>query len=63
MGEQSRGVSPIWEARHQQLLGWLPNVERFVLPGATHLLHVQDPPSMAFVLMQFFAKHPMSGTH
>ena len=60
-GEQSRGVSPIWEARHQQLLGWLPNVEGFVLPGTTHLLHVQNPRGMAEALAFFFARHPMAG--
>jgi pimeloyl-ACP methyl ester carboxylesterase len=58
MGERSRDVSPIWEARHQQLLTWLPNAEGFVLPGATHLLHVQDPQGMALELTRFFARHP-----
>jgi pimeloyl-ACP methyl ester carboxylesterase len=59
MGERSKEVSPIWEARHQQLLSWLPNAEGFVLPGATHLLQVQDPQGMAVALTRFFARHPL----
>ena len=38
IGEKSREQSPIWNARHEMLLTWLPNAEAFVLPGATHLL-------------------------
>jgi len=45
--------------RAQRLLGWLPNAEGLVLPGATHLLHVQNPRGMAEALASFFARHPM----
>jgi pimeloyl-ACP methyl ester carboxylesterase len=61
VGEKSLEVSPIWNERHQLLLGWLPNVEGFVLPGTTHLLHVQNPRGMAEALAFFFARHPMAG--
>lgn len=61
VGEKSLEVSPIWNERQQLLLGWLPNVEGFVLPGATHLLHVQNPRGMAEALAAFFARHPMAG--
>jgi pimeloyl-ACP methyl ester carboxylesterase len=61
VGDKSPEVSPIWNDRQQLLLHWLPNVEGFVLPGATHLLHVQNPRAMAEALAAFFARHPMAG--
>jgi pimeloyl-ACP methyl ester carboxylesterase len=45
-------------ARHQLLLDWLPQVEPFVLPGATHLLQIENPAGMAEGLASFFARHP-----
>ena len=60
VGEKSPEVSPIWNERQQVLLGWLPNVEGFILPGTTHLLHVQNPRGMAEALASFFARHPMT---
>jgi hypothetical protein len=48
----------VWE-RRELLLSWLPSCEGFVLPGATHLLHVQNPLAMAEALVSFFARHPM----
>ena len=60
IGEQSPAVSPIWNERQQLLLAWLPNVEGFVLPGTTHLLHVQNPRGMAEALTSFFARHPVA---
>src|SRR5262249_27264448 len=52
------------EARFQQrqelLLEWLPNVEPFVLAGAGHLLHLQNPSGMADALAAFFARHPLA---
>jgi pimeloyl-ACP methyl ester carboxylesterase len=59
IGEKSKDVSPIWNERHQMVLDWLPNAEGFVLPGTTHLLHVQNPRAMAEALALFFARHPM----
>jgi pimeloyl-ACP methyl ester carboxylesterase len=56
-GEQS---GPIHRQRWDLLLAWLPNVEPFVLPGATHLLHIEDPRGMAEGLAAFFARHPLS---
>lgn len=60
VGEKSVEVSPIWSERQQLLLNWLPNVEGFVLPGATHLLHLQNPRGMAEALASFFARHPIA---
>ena len=55
LGAQS---NPTFHERHELLLAWLPNVESFTLPGATHLLQVQNPRGMAESLAAFFAHHP-----
>jgi pimeloyl-ACP methyl ester carboxylesterase len=47
-----------FQQRHTLLLEWLPNVEPFVLPGAGHLLHLQNPREMAEGLAAFLARHP-----
>jgi 3-oxoadipate enol-lactonase len=59
IGGRSPEVSPVWEERQALLLAWLPNVEPFVLEGATHLLHLQQPQAMAEALAGFFARHPL----
>jgi pimeloyl-ACP methyl ester carboxylesterase len=51
---------PIWGERHQVLLDCLPDVESFVLPGATHLLQIENPRGMAEGLAAFFARHPFA---
>jgi 3-oxoadipate enol-lactonase len=43
--------------RQKLLLEWLPNVTPFVLLGAGHLLHLQNPEGMAEGLAAFFARH------
>jgi pimeloyl-ACP methyl ester carboxylesterase len=59
LGAKSKDVSPIWTERHQMILSWMPNAEGFVLPRATHLLHVQQPRVVAETLAAFFARHPL----
>jgi pimeloyl-ACP methyl ester carboxylesterase len=59
LGARSREVTSVFDQRHELLLAWLPNVEPFVLPDATHLLHVQNPRGMAEGLAAFFARHPL----
>jgi hypothetical protein len=44
----------------RRLGSWLPDVESFVLPEATHLLHVQNPRGMAEALASFYARHPLT---
>jgi pimeloyl-ACP methyl ester carboxylesterase len=61
IGEKSKEQSPIWTARQETLLTWLPNAEGFVLPGATHLLYLENPRGMAERLAAFFARHPLKG--
>src|SRR5262245_51050932 len=59
MGARSPQVSPIWMERHQMVLAWFPRAEGFVLPDATHVLHVQHPRAVAEALAAFFARHPV----
>lgn len=59
MGEASPAVSPIWSARQQLMLDWLPAARGFVLPGATHLLHVQNTRGMSEALTAFFKRNPI----
>jgi pimeloyl-ACP methyl ester carboxylesterase len=59
---RSLEMDPIWGERHQLLLDWLPNVESFVRPDATHLLQIENPRGMAEGLAAFFARHPISAS-
>jgi pimeloyl-ACP methyl ester carboxylesterase len=59
LGARTREVTPVFDQRHELLLAWLPDVEAFVLPDATHLLHLQNPRGMAEGLAGFFARHPL----
>jgi pimeloyl-ACP methyl ester carboxylesterase len=54
-----QNTAPTFPERRELLLSWLPNVEPFELPYATHLLHVEDPRGMADGLAAFFARHPL----
>jgi pimeloyl-ACP methyl ester carboxylesterase len=57
MGGRSDEVSPVWRQRHERLLSWIPHAESFVLPGATHLLHLENADVMALRLQEFIAKN------
>lgn len=59
LGENS---APTFAERRELLLSWLPNVEPFDLPDATHLLHAQNPRAMAEGLADFFSRHPSPAT-
>jgi pimeloyl-ACP methyl ester carboxylesterase len=52
-GEHS---APTFAERRDLLLSWLPNAEPFELPGANHLLHVENPNGIAEALDGFFAR-------
>jgi pimeloyl-ACP methyl ester carboxylesterase len=56
VGENS---APTFLERRELLGSWLPEVELFELPGATHLLHLENPHGMAEGLASFFARHPI----
>jgi pimeloyl-ACP methyl ester carboxylesterase len=56
------GSDALWSRfgeTHRLLLAWLPNTEGFVLPGATHLMQLEDPRGMAEVLAAFWARHQL----
>ena len=57
LGERSE---PFYRERRDLLLSWLPNAEPFELPGATHLLQVENPRGLAEALAAFFARHPIA---
>jgi pimeloyl-ACP methyl ester carboxylesterase len=59
VGAKSMELFPIWRERHEMILAWLPKAEGFVLPDATHLLHVQYPRAVAEALAAFFGRHPI----
>ncbi len=49
-----------WYAEsHDVFNQWLPNPEPFVLDGATHMLHWDDPKGVAAGLLAFLARHPI----
>jgi pimeloyl-ACP methyl ester carboxylesterase len=53
-------TAPTFPERRELLLAWLPNVEPFDLPDATHLLHAQSPRGLAEGLSAFYARHPLT---
>jgi pimeloyl-ACP methyl ester carboxylesterase len=42
---------------------WFPHAERLSVPGANHLLMVQNPVAVADGLREFFSRHPISAEH
>lgn len=55
-------TAPTFPERLQLLVSWMPNVESFELPDATHLLHLQNPREMADALASFYARHPLTAS-
>jgi len=55
LGGRSAEIGPAFGARHRLLLDWLPAADPYVLPGATHLMHVQNPGDLATRLARFLA--------
>jgi pimeloyl-ACP methyl ester carboxylesterase len=60
LGSDSSTVSPIFAERQEVLVGWLSGAEPFVLPGANHLLHLQNLTGLTDAIMDFFARHPLA---
>lgn len=60
LGGESGRLWPRFEEVHRLLLAWLPNAEGFILPNATHFLHLENPRDMAEALAAFFKRHPLS---
>ena len=59
LGERSDEVSLVSREAHELLLAHIPNVEEYVLPGATHFLHLHNPTDLAEALSGFIDKHPL----
>jgi pimeloyl-ACP methyl ester carboxylesterase len=57
LGEKT---APAFPERLELLVSWLPQVERFELPGASHLLHLQNPRGMAGALVSFWSSSTSS---
>jgi pimeloyl-ACP methyl ester carboxylesterase len=51
-------TAPTFRERLDLLASWLPNVEAFVLPEASHLLHLENPRGMAEAMASFYGRHP-----
>ena len=59
LGGGSNALWPRFGETHRMLLDWLPHVQGFILPDATHFLHIQNPGGMAKALVDFFVHHPI----
>jgi 3-oxoadipate enol-lactonase len=59
LGGESQALSPRFGEAHRLLLAWLPQAEEFIMPGATHLMQLEDPRGMAEALAAFWARHPL----
>jgi pimeloyl-ACP methyl ester carboxylesterase len=59
LGGESGALGPRFGETHRLLLTWLPHAEGAVLPGATHLMQLEDPRGLAAVLTAFWARHPL----
>ncbi len=59
LGGRTTEANTTFAQRNELLLKWLPHAEPFVLPGATHLLQVQNPGGMARGLAAFLGHHPI----
>lgn len=57
LGERSDALWPRFGETHRLLLEWLPDVHEFILPGAAHLLQLENPRGMAEALGAFWARH------
>ena len=60
LGVLGENTAPTFPGRLRLLMSWLPNVEPFHLPDATHLLHLENPAGMAAGLAEFYARHPLT---
>lgn len=62
LGGESEALWARFGETHRLLLDWLPRAEGFVLPGATHFLHLESPScsrGLAEALAAFFARYPL----
>jgi len=60
VGADSDTISPVSTEGHEALLRRFPQAEPYVLPGATHLLQVQNAEDLGAALTDFFDRHPLN---
>jgi pimeloyl-ACP methyl ester carboxylesterase len=60
VGADSDTISPVSTEGHQALLRRFPQAEPYVLPGATHLLQLQNAEDLSAALTDFFDRHPLN---
>jgi 3-oxoadipate enol-lactonase len=58
-GSESDALWARFGETHRLLLRWLPDADPFVLPGAAHGLHLDNPRGMAEALASFWARSPL----
>jgi pimeloyl-ACP methyl ester carboxylesterase len=51
-------TAPLFSERRDLVHSWLPQTEDGVLPGANHLLQMQQPAAAARLLTDFLKRHP-----
>lgn len=59
LGGESEPLSPRFGETQRTLLSWLPNVEGYVLPNATHFLQMENPHDLALRLRTFWERYPI----
>jgi pimeloyl-ACP methyl ester carboxylesterase len=62
VGGAGDALSPRFAETQRLLLAWLSHTEGFVVPDATHFLHLESPAAnrvVAEALAAFFARHPL----
>ncbi len=58
-GSKSNALWARFGETHRLLLKWFSDVRGYVLPGAAHGLHLDNPRGMAGALADFWAQHPL----
>jgi len=62
LGGGSEALHPRFRETYDLLLDWLPNADGFILPGATHFLHLEtagNSKTLGATLAAFFAHHAL----
>jgi pimeloyl-ACP methyl ester carboxylesterase len=57
LGADSNALWARFGETYETLLDWLPEAEGYVLPGATHAQHIQNPHDLAETLAAFLSRH------
>jgi pimeloyl-ACP methyl ester carboxylesterase len=56
IGGERAALSPRFEEAQRLLLSWLPNGKAHVVPGTTHLMHIEAPQQTAEALAAFWGR-------